>query len=144
MKKLSLIIASLVAVISISIAPVAVHAVDNFQPCAGVTDSLVCKSSSDTAQPLIKTVINTLIYLIGSVSVVMVIIGGLMYVLSTGNANNVTRAKNTITYALVGLAVAFLAFALINWVLGTFGASAQQQCVQKGGVYNAKTKTCSK
>ncbi len=144
MKKIGLIVAGLAVLVGTLFAPVATHAIDNFQPCNGVTDSLVCKNTSNTAQPLITKVINTLVFLVGLVSVVMVIIGGIMYTLSAGNASNVTRAKNTITYALVGLAVAFLAYALVNWVYGLFNPSAQQQCQQKGGVYNASSKTCSK
>lgn len=49
----------------------------------------------------------------------MIIIGGLRYVTSGGNPSSVTGAKNTIMYAIVGLVVAFLAFAAINFVLGS-------------------------
>ncbi len=67
----------------------------------------------------ITAITNTLLFIIGALSVVMIIIGGLRYVTSGGNPSSVTGAKNTIMYAIVGLVVAFLAFAAINFVLGS-------------------------
>ncbi|MCX6805318.1 MAG: hypothetical protein NT114_01325 [Patescibacteria group bacterium] len=63
---------------------------------------------------------NTLLLAIGFVSVVMLIIGGFRYVLSNGNEKSVTGAKDTILYAIIGLVVALLAFAIVNFVLGRF------------------------
>lgn len=67
---------------------------------------------------VIGTVTNVLLFLAGALAVIMIIFGGLRYVTSGGNASSVTAAKNTIMYALVGLIIAFLAFALVNWILG--------------------------
>ena len=64
---------------------------------------------------------NTLLLGIGFVSVVMLIIGGFRYVLSNGNEKSVTAAKDTILYAIIGVVIALLSFAIINFVLGTFG-----------------------
>lgn len=66
---------------------------------------------------IFNTVVNILLFLIGAISVVMLIIGGIRYTVSAGNSTSVTGAKNTILYAIVGLIVAFLAFAIVNWVL---------------------------
>ena len=121
MKRLSLAIAGFAVTLGVLLAPIAVSAVDNFPACNGVTDSLVCKNSTDTAQPIIKTVINTLVFLVGIVAVIMLIIGGIMYTVSSGDAGTVTKAKSTIMYALVGLIVAFLAYAIVNWVIKNFG-----------------------
>ncbi len=65
------------------------------------------------------TISNTLLFIIGALSVVMLIYGGIRYTISGGNSTAVTAAKNTILYAIVGLIIALLAFALINFVLGT-------------------------
>jgi len=65
----------------------------------------------------IKNVINILLFLIGAAAVIMIIIGGLRYVLSGGDSSGVTSAKNTIIYSVVGLIVAFLAYAIVNFVL---------------------------
>lgn len=67
---------------------------------------------------IITMLTNTLLFIAGALAVIMVIFGGLRYATSAGNASAVTAAKNTILYAIVGLIIAFLAFALVNWVLG--------------------------
>lgn len=69
---------------------------------------------------IIKDVVNTLIFFIGAISVIVIIIGGLRYVVSGGNAASVQGAKNTILYAVVGLVVAISAFAIVNYVLTAF------------------------
>jgi len=50
----------------------------------------------------------------------MIIFAGILYTTSAGDASKVTRAKNTLTYSIVGLLLAFLAFAIVNWVLKLF------------------------
>ncbi len=67
---------------------------------------------------IFTNVVNTLLFVIGAVSVVMLIWGGIRYTTSAGNSTAVTSAKNTIMYAIIGLVIAFLAFAIVNWVLG--------------------------
>jgi len=67
---------------------------------------------------IFTTVVNVLLFLIGAISVIMLIVGGIRYTVSAGDSGNVTAAKNTIMYAIIGLIIAFLAFAIVNWVLG--------------------------
>jgi hypothetical protein len=50
----------------------------------------------------------------------MLIVGGLRYVLSGGDPKNTQAAKDTILYAVVGIVVALLAYAIANFVLGQF------------------------
>lgn len=68
---------------------------------------------------IVTSITNTLLFVVGALSVIMIIFGGIRYATSGGNASAVTAAKNTILYAIVGLIVAFLAFAAVNWILGT-------------------------
>ena len=72
---------------------------------------------------IITSLTNTLLFIVGILAVIMLIIGGLRYVVSGGNSTAVTAAKNTILYAIVGLVVSFLAFAAINFILGNLGAA---------------------
>ena len=65
-----------------------------------------------------KVVVLTLMGIIGSISVIMVIIGGLQYTLSAGNPAATKKAKDTILFALVGIVVAILAGAIVTFVLG--------------------------
>lgn len=62
-----------------------------------------------------------LIFLVGAVSVIVLIVAGFMYVISAGNPEQTKRAKDAIMYALIGIAVAFMAFAIVNFVLTQLG-----------------------
>ena len=84
----------------------------------GVQENLFSGSDS-----LFKTVTNVLLFLIGAVSVIMLIVGGLRYVLSNGDSSAITSAKNTILYAVIGIIVALLAYAIVNFVVSSFTSS---------------------
>jgi len=71
---------------------------------------------------LLSQLTETALLVIGLVSVFMLIYGGLRYILSKGDAKKVTDAKNTILYALIGLVIAILSFAIVNFVLNILGA----------------------
>ena len=66
---------------------------------------------------IFKQVTNTILYIVGIVAVIMLIIGGIKYVVSGGDSKKVTDAKNTVLYAIIGLVIAFLAFAIVNFVI---------------------------
>lgn len=66
---------------------------------------------------VITAVVNTILYIVGIVAVVMIIVGGFRYVVSNGDSAQISAAKSTITYAVVGLIVAAAAFAIVNFVL---------------------------
>jgi len=69
---------------------------------------------------IFTTISNVMLFLVGAISVVMVVIGGMRYVISGGNTANVGAAKNTILYAIVGLVISILAYAVVNFVIGSF------------------------
>lgn len=70
-----------------------------------------------------KQVTNTILYIVGIIAVIMLIIGGIKYVISGGDSKKVTDAKNTVLYAIIGLVIAFLAFAIVNFVISALPAS---------------------
>ena len=70
-----------------------------------------------------KQITNTILYIVGIIAVVMLIIGGVKYLLSGGDAKKVTDAKNTVLYAIIGLVIAFLAFAIVNFVITALPSS---------------------
>ena len=72
---------------------------------------------------IFKTITNTALFIIGALSVIMLIYGGIRYTISMGDAKNVEAAKNTIMYAIVGIVVALLAYAIVNFVLSSLIAS---------------------
>ena len=67
---------------------------------------------------------NTVLYIVGIISVIRLIYGGLRYILSGGDSKKVTDAKNTILYAIIGLIISILAYAIVNFVINnTLGAN---------------------
>ncbi len=122
MKKLSLIIASVLGVFAVAFAPALPASAVTCTDAASCVSSGVDNAGGSTAPKtgagdIIKIIVNALLFIIGAVSVVMIVIGGLKYVLSNGESAAVTSAKNTIFYAVIGLAVAAFAYAIVNWVI---------------------------
>lgn len=72
---------------------------------------------SDNVENLIKTIINVFSAIVGSISVIMIIIGGFRYITSAGDSNSVGGAKNTILYAIVGLIIVAFAQIIVQFVL---------------------------
>ncbi len=66
---------------------------------------------------IIKLVINIFSMVVGVIAVIMIIVGGLKYITSSGDSGNVTSAKNTILYAIIGLVVVALAQIIVRFVL---------------------------
>ena len=81
------------------------------------TDQADRKTTVDDA---LKRVVNVLLFVIGGVSVIMIVVGGLRYVISNGESSAVSSAKNTILYAVVGLVIALFAYAIVNFVIKNF------------------------
>lgn len=88
--------------------------------CKTDPSAAICKDQGASPAKLIATIINVLLFIIGAISVIMIIIGGIMYTTSAGNSGQITQAKNTIMYAVIGLVVAFLAYAIVRFVVSRF------------------------
>lgn len=67
----------------------------------------------------VKDIINAVLGVVGVVAVVVIIVAGVYFILSQGDAAKIARARNTILYGVVGLLVALLAFAIVNFVLSS-------------------------
>ena len=65
----------------------------------------------------VQGIVNFVIATIGAVAVAFIIYGGIQYSMSAGDSSKVTKAKNTILYAVIGLIVAVMAFAIVNFVI---------------------------
>ncbi len=66
----------------------------------------------------LKKVITVIVGALGFVAVAMVVIGGVTYATSQGDATKTKKAMNTILYGIVGVIVAMLAYAIVNFILG--------------------------
>lgn len=125
MKKLKQLIIGLAAIVGIATVPVvpALAVVQCTSPanCAQTGVNNAGGTTQKTTLPdVIKTVINIIVYILGAISVIMIIIGGVRYVVSGGDSSAVKGAKDTILYAIVGLVIALLAYAIVNFVIGQF------------------------
>ncbi|PID31341.1 hypothetical protein CR983_01630 [Candidatus Saccharibacteria bacterium] len=67
-----------------------------------------------------RIVTNMLLFLVGAISVIMLVIGAIRYTTSGGDQTRVTSAKNTIMYAIVGLVLAIVAYAIVQFVIDSF------------------------
>jgi hypothetical protein len=80
----------------------------------------VDSGGNDSLQTQIKTGVNVLLFVLGSIAVIMIIIGGIRYTTSNGEASQIKSAKDTIMYAVIGLVVAILAYSIVNFVVDQF------------------------
>ncbi len=86
------------------------------QEAPGTTQQ--CETDSGTGvNGIVNTVITVFSWVVGVVSVIMIIVGGFKYVTSGGESNGVTSAKNTILYAIVGLIIVAVAQIVVRFVL---------------------------
>jgi hypothetical protein len=74
-------------------------------------------TSADCADGIVTKGINTALFVIGALAVIMLIYGGIRYTISAGDSKQVEAAKNTILYAIIGIIIALLAGAIVNFVL---------------------------
>ena len=73
--------------------------------------------SNSDVMSVVKAGINVVIGLIAVISVIMIIVGGIQYTTSRGDAAKIKKARDTIIYSVIGLVIALLAFAIVNFVL---------------------------
>jgi cytochrome bd-type quinol oxidase subunit 2 len=68
----------------------------------------------------IKRITNVLLFILGAIAVIVIVIGGFMYATSAGDAQKAKTAKDMILYAAIGIVVAMLAFAIVQFVTTQF------------------------
>lgn len=95
-------------------------ALDVFPTCQQDASSTICTATQDRLfgpNSLWTRILDTFTFIIGGISVLMIIIGGIRYVTSGGDQAGITAAKNTILYAVIGLIVAMLAYSIVHFVI---------------------------
>jgi cytochrome bd-type quinol oxidase subunit 2 len=105
----------------LSMAPALVLADTKGSVICGVNGAAgqACSTPKDTGSldKTAKAIINFLAILVGVAAVIMIIIAGLKYIASGGNAEKVKSAKNTLIYAIIGLVLVALAETIVHFVL---------------------------
>jgi Type IV secretion system pilin len=137
-KKLAVVVATLALAIVPMAMPVVAHAAsDDIQNCLAQGSSLQISSGNNCSggstsggtkkvNQLITDAVNIFSAIVGVISVIMIIFGGFKYITSGGDSNNVSAAKNTIIYAVIGLVVVAMAQFIVQFVLNkvTSGSGA--------------------
>ena len=116
MKKVGLF---LVMIGAVALIPLSAHAVTPIaDSCTGVKagESAICDGKNENVTGFLTNIINFLLLAVGALAVVMIIVGGIKYILSAGDSSKLTSAKNTILYSVLGLIIAVLAYSIVNWV----------------------------
>lgn len=93
---------------------------DFFKGCKAGVDCSGAKTKTNLSTS-VWHLVRTALTVLGGLAVIMIIIGGIMFAASSGDAGRVKTAKNTILYAVVGLLVAMFAAAIITLVINYFG-----------------------
>lgn len=93
------------------------------EACAGVElkegDGNDCtKDDAKTVSDIINDVIDLLSIVVGIICVIVIIISGFRYITAGGDSNNLTSARNTFIYALVGLIIVAFAQIIVKFVIG--------------------------
>lgn len=122
MKRLKLTLISLAALIGVAAmvpAYASADAIDDAQ--SGVRQIGGDDGSNDVKlENRFQDVVNIILFVLGAIAVIMIIVGGIRYVVSAGDTSAMTNAKNTILYAVIGLVIAILAYAIVNFVIESF------------------------
>ena len=124
MKKLRLVLASLITITGLLSVPIlAVSTASAADDAASkILEGQQKVGGSDNKTSLedqIKVVVNVMLFILGAIAVIMIIIGGIRYATSNGDSNTIKAAKDTILYAVIGLVVAILSYAIVNFIVGT-------------------------
>lgn len=107
---------ALLLVNSIGVSPVFAQAIDTQQDQIPIIATL---SGGQTGlRGIVLTIVNFFLTFLGLLAVVMVIYGGFLYVSSAGEEENVTKAKKILMYAVIGIVLIVVSFALVNTLLG--------------------------
>jgi len=125
--------AAVFLMLGLTLAPLSIvgiaHAQVDYNPggqaCSGANGQNViggnqnCPEEEANKLPeIVAFIINVFSWIIGAVSVIMIIYGGFRYITSGGDSNGVTAAKNTILYAIIGLVIVALSQLIVRFILG--------------------------
>lgn len=72
----------------------------------------------------VSNIINVILGVLGVVAVLVIILGGITYTTSAGEPGKLKQAKDRILYGIIGLVIALLAFAIVNFVLSGISGSS--------------------
>lgn len=103
--------------------PIATNVGSGVDQATGASPNTTCGATEGSLTPgisaIAKKVVNIFSILVGIISIIMIIYAGFRYITSGGESGNVTNAKNTLIFAIVGLVIVVLAQLIVHYVLST-------------------------
>jgi uncharacterized membrane protein YgcG len=119
--------------------------------CAANPQSSICKDWDPSNNPekavsdTVRNIINIMLFAVGIVAVISIIVSGMRFISSRGDSNAVSKARTSLIYSVVGLVVAVMAFAIVNFVIARLNegnsGSGGGGC-PSGMTWNATTGQC--
>lgn len=98
-------------------------AVDVFPNCDQNPGTTVCQATNDRLfgpNSLWTRILDTFTFIIGGISVLMIIVGGIRYITSSGDQAGIKGAKDTILYSVIGLIISIMAYSIVHFVISNF------------------------
>ncbi len=128
MKKLIAIFTSaIIAIFGLSLIPEITYADTNICNQSGVPEEVRrangCSGDSTSIDDVIVGIVNGIVGVLSLVSVIFIVVGGINYMTSAGDAGKIEKAKKTILYAVIGLVICVLAFAIVNFLINILNQS---------------------
>ena len=125
MRRIAVLAVVVAGIVSLVVMPTAVQAAQLHGACdSGTYDKedcdLIKHNEIYNTHTTISTPISWAFWLLAAISVIMIIVGGIRYITSQGNQQQLQSAKNTVLYAVVGLVVAIAARAIVMLVVDSF------------------------
>ena len=87
------------------------------KPCPGGSTSAICADKA-SGKSSINTIINLIFYAVGIIAVIVIIVAGIKFITADGDASKIKSARETIMYAVIGLVVALMAYAIVGFIIG--------------------------
>lgn len=108
------------ALIGLAIAVAAPTFLREIYNILGSTSTPAAAAGSKSLSQILQKTLEVLLSIIGTLSVLMLVIGGVMYMTSGGDSTRTDTAKNTIKFAITGLVVAILSLVIVKTIVGLF------------------------
>mgnify|MGYP000986349469 FL=1 len=86
------------------------------QVSSGINAATTSEMQGKSVNSTVGSIVNVLLWVVGILSVTMIVWSGFKYITSAGDTSKLASAKSTLIYAVVGLIIAILAYAIVTFV----------------------------
>lgn len=121
--KRSFVLGTLLAALAVALPTIALA--QGVNPPAADSSTVLPNPLGDAVTPaeIARRIVRTLLGVTGIVALLVFMFGGVQYMLSGGNSQKVQKAKDTIVYATLGLAIVFASYSLLQFLLRFFSGA---------------------